>query len=146
MVTKVKDAIKFAMKAKDQQTLTVLRDLTNSANMIAKNSNREVTNDDYMSAVTKGIKTREESLKIYTDANRLDLAEKESFEIEVLKKYLPKMLGEDELTLKIKEVITLLGASTKKDMGNVMKNLPNHLEAGSYDKGLASKIVGTLLN
>lgn len=140
IVTQVVEDIKTAMKAKDQVALLALRGLktalTNAA--IEKGSLSTVLEEsESIAVVKKQIKQREDAMEQYTKADRPELADKEAAEIKVLTKYLPAQLGEAELTVLIDAVITELGATSKKDMGNVMKVVQERTGGAANGKDMA---------
>jgi len=147
MIEKVSAEIKSAMKSKDSARLTTLRGLMSEAKNIAINEKRkDVSSDDIVIALTKGIKQREDSYTSYKDAGRSDLADKEIYEINVLKEFQPKQLTELELISMVDDVIATFGVVTKKDMGKVMGEVMKSIPKGSVDNKIVSKIVGSKLN
>jgi uncharacterized protein YqeY len=90
--------------------------------------------------INKMIKQRNDSISQFKSGGRNDLAEKEEKEVEILSKYKPEQLSEEEVTRKVKEAIETSGASSMQDMGKVMGILNSSL-AGSADMSMVSKIV-----
>jgi uncharacterized protein YqeY len=90
------------------------------------------------------VKTRRDSIKSYVEGGRQDLADKEQAEIEVIERYLPKQLSEDETREAIAGIIDELDLSSKKDLGRVMKEVKARYP-GQVDGRLASSIAGQLL-
>ena len=90
--------------------------------------------------INKMIKQRNDSISQFKSGGRNDLAEKEEKEVEILSKYKPEQLSEEEVTRKVKEAIKTSGASSMQDMGKVMGVLNSSL-AGSADMSMVSKIV-----
>jgi len=90
--------------------------------------------------INKMIKQRNDSISQFKSGGRNDLAEKEEKEVEILSKYKPEQLSEEEVTRKVKEAIKTSGASSMQDMGKVMGILNSSL-AGSADMSMVSKIV-----
>ena len=86
------------------------------------------------------IKQRNDSISQFKDGGREDLADKELKEVEILSKYKPEQMNENEITTKVKEAIKDSGASTMQDIGKVMGILKSSL-AGSADMGVVSKVV-----
>jgi len=133
--------MKTAMKAKDKVSLRGIRAIK-SAILLQKTdgSGKELDADGEISLLQKLVKSRQDSLDIYTKQNREDLAVTEREEIEVISKYLPEQLSEAELGALIDEVITKTGASSMKDMGKVM-GMANKQAAGRADgKTIASLV------
>lgn len=144
LITNIKDAVKTAMKAKDKDTLTVLRSLQAAIKQIE--IDKQITLDDagVLDVIQKQIKQRQESLKIYTENQRTDLAEKEQKELDVLGGFMPEPMTEAELTTLVAEEISLQGASSMKDMGKVMNALKTKT-AGKADPAAISKLVKAAL-
>ena len=103
-------------------------------------SKEEADDSKALQIITKMIKQRNDSISQFRDGGRYDLAEKEEQEIEILSKYKPKQLSEQEVTEKVKEAIERSGASSMQDIGKVMGLLKSSL-AGSADMGMVSKVV-----
>lgn len=137
--------LKTAMKAKDQQSLRGIRAIK-SALLLAKTdgSGRELNEADEIALVQKLVKQRQDSLKIYEEQNREDLAVTEREEIEVLNRYLPEPLAPAELEALIGEIIQQTGASSMRDMGKVM-GAANQRVAGRADGKTIAATVKKLL-
>ena len=105
----------------------------------------EVDDAKALQIINKMIKQRNDSISQFREGGRDDLAEKEEKEVEILSKYKPQQLSEEEVTLKVQEAIQETGASSMQDIGKVMGVLKTSL-AGSADMGLVSKIVKDQLN
>ena len=103
--------------------------------------NQEEADDSKaLQIVNKMIKQRNDSITQFKSGGRDDLADKEQKEVDILSKYKPAQLSEEEVTQKVKEAIENAGASSMQDMGKVMGILNSSL-AGSADMGMGSKIV-----
>ena len=100
----------------------------------------EVDDAKAIQIINKMIKQRNDSISQFREGGRDDLAEKEEKEVEILSKYKPQQLSEEEVTLKVQEAIQETGASSMQDIGKVMGVLKSSL-AGSADMGMVSKIV-----
>ncbi len=137
--------MKTAMKAKDKAALRGLR-AVKSALLMAKTdgSGEEMTEEKEIQILQKLVKQRKESLSIYEEQGREDLAKKEREEIATIKNYMPEPLSEEALRAKLKEIIDNLGASSMKDMGAVMSNA-NQTLAGKADSSMMAKFVKDLL-
>lgn len=103
-----------------------------------------LTDDEIISVISSEIKKRKDAIALYEKGNRLELAEKEQKEIEILKKYLPEQLSEEELRKIILESIVNVGAKEIKDIGKIMKDLMPKVK-GKADSGEVSKIIKELL-
>jgi len=100
----------------------------------------EVDDAKALQIINKMIKQRNDSISQFREGGRDDLAEKEEKEVEILSKYKPQQLSEEEVTSKVQEAIQETGASSMQDIGKVMGVLKSSL-AGSADMGMVSKIV-----
>lgn len=120
MVEKFMDDIKVAMKSGDKETLSVLRMAKGSLDKERIDKKREVNDELLTEVVAKEIKTRNESIKEFEKGGRTDLVEKTQNEVEVLKKYLPEQLSEEEVDKIIEEAFNEVKAESMKDMGKVM--------------------------
>lgn len=136
--------MKSAMKAHDMMAVNAIRGVIAKAKDLTVNAGKEMTDDAVLSVIAKGAKQREESIAQFTQAGRSELAENEQKELDLLKKYLPVQLGEDEVAAVVKAVIAETGAASKKDMGRVMKETMARLK-GQADGKLVSKLVGAAL-
>ena len=119
---KVMAEMKDAMKAKDEALLRGLRAI--KAEIIKAKTepgaNGEISEDTEMKLLQKLVKSRKDSLEIYQQQNRPDLAQKETEEIAVIERFLPKQLTEAELKEAVTAIISSVGASGPQDMGKVM--------------------------
>jgi uncharacterized protein YqeY len=141
--TRIPEDIKTAMKAKDTLALNALRALksalTNAA--IEKGSLSTVLEEsEVLAVVRKQIKQRLDSFEQFEKAGRAELAATEKAEIEILSRYLPAALGEEELVAIIEQAVADTGASGKADMGKVMKRA-QELAEGRADGRLLSAAV-----
>lgn len=130
--------LKAAMLAKDEAALRSLRAIK-AAILLAKTAegaSAEMTADAEMKLLQKMVKQRKDSLEIFQQQNRPELAQKEQEEIAVIEQFLPKQLGEEEVRAIISEIITRTGAAGPADMGKVM---------GVATKELAGKAEGKLV-
>jgi uncharacterized protein YqeY len=137
--------LKEAMKAKDQAALRSIR--AAKAGILLKKTDgtgKEIDESSEIKLIQKLVKQRQDSLEIYEKQNREDLAVTEREEIEVLKRYLPQQLSEEELTPIIQDIITKSGAEGMKDMGKVMGMASSQL-SGQADGKTISAIVKKLL-
>ena len=138
--------IKSAMLAKNKEELTALRSVK-SLILLAeteKGGSGDITQEAENKLLMKAAKQRKESAEIFQKEGRDDLAKKELFELEVISRYLPKQLSEDEIALEVKKIIEQVGAKGPQDMGKVMGNATKQL-AGKADGKMISEIVKKLL-
>ncbi|HLG38968.1 MAG TPA: GatB/YqeY domain-containing protein [Chitinophagaceae bacterium] len=143
---KIMGELKTAMLAKDEKSLRSLR-AVKAAILLAKTSEGgggELKEDDEIKLLQKLVKQRKDSLEIYKQQNRADLAQKEQEEIEVIEKFLPKQLSADELKAVLSKIIADAGASSPADMGKVMGAATKQL-AGKADGKTISALVKELL-
>lgn len=138
-------ALKEGLKNKDERQtstlrliLAALKDRDIAAR--GKGTSEPVSDDDILLMLQTMVKQRRESISMYEQGGRLELAEQEQAEIEVIQKFLPKQLDEAEMTAAVSGVIEDLSAGSLKDMGGVMSELRNRF-AGRMDFGKASGIV-----
>ena len=138
--------MKDAMKAKDEAGLRGLRAIK-AAILLAKTSGAgtELTADDEIKLLQKLVKQRKDSLDIFRQQNRADLAQKEEEEIAIIEKFLPKQMDGEELKTVIAEIIAQTGASSPADMGKVMGVASKQL-AGQADGKTISAVVKELLS
>lgn len=138
---KVMGAMKTAMKDKDQTALAALRAIKSEI-LLAQTSGSEaaMTEADEIKILSKLVKQRKDSAAIYTEQNRPDLAEPELAQAEVISKFLPEQLSEEEIAKAIDAIIIQTGASGMKDMGKVMGLATGQL-AGKADGKTISNIV-----
>jgi len=143
---KIMGELKTAMLAKDEKALRSLRAIK-AAILLAKTSEGaggELKEDDEIKLLQKLVKQRKDSLKIYQQQNRTDLAQKESEEIEIIERFLPKQLSVDELRSEVAAIISEVGASSPADMGKVMGAATKKL-AGKADGKTISALVKEML-
>jgi uncharacterized protein YqeY len=143
---KIMSDLKTAMLAKDEKSLRSLRAIK-AAILLAKTSEGatgDLKEEDEVKLLQKLVKQRKDSLEIYTQQNRSDLAQKEKEEIEVIEKFLPQQLSADELKTELKQIITDTGASSPADMGKVM-GIATKKFAGKADGKTISALVKELL-
>lgn len=145
--TKVMEALKEAMKAKDTVALESLRAIK-SAILLAKTeagASEELSEADELKLLQKLVKQRKDSAALYTQQGRNDLAEPELAQMTVIEKFLPAQLSEAEVEEALKGIIAQVGATSPKDMGKVMGAATKQL-AGKADGKLISDIVKKLLS
>lgn len=144
---KVMADLKTAMLAKDEKGLRALRAIK-AAIILAKTSEGaggEIKEEDEIKLLQKLIKQRKDSLEIYRQQNRSDLAQKEEEEIAVIEKFLPKQMSAEELKTALSKIISEVGANSPADMGKVMGAATKQF-AGQADGKTISAIVKELLS
>jgi uncharacterized protein YqeY len=144
MRERINAALKQAMLDQDKRRISTLR-LINAAikdrDIAARSAGRDpVGEDEFLEILTKMIKQRLESARLYEEGHRLDLAEQEREEIAIIKSFLPRQLEEDEMRSVCAEAIKATGSHGLRDMGRCMQALKERY-AGRMDFGKASQIV-----
>lgn len=145
----INEALKQAMKAREAArtgTLRMISAAIKDRDIEARGRGRErAADDELVAALSKMIRQREESAKLYDEGGRPELAAKERDEIEVIRGFLPKQMAEDEIRAAAQAAIAEAGATSARDMGKVMALLKSR-HAGEMDFGRASAIVKGLLS
>lgn len=144
----ITEGMKTAMRAKDSVALGAYRGLKaalQNARLTKGSVNAELSASEEQNVVRKQIKQREDAIALYAQAGRTDQVEKEQAEINVLAALLPSEMTEAEIQPILEAVITELGATSKKDMGRVMKEMQARTEGRAPGK-LLSRLVGACLN
>lgn len=139
--------MKTAMKAKDSVTLNVVRALKSAIKYAAiekSGADGELDDTDAILVVRKEIKKRQDSIASYETAGRQELADNEKAEIAVLERYLPAAMSAEDLVKLVEAVIAELGATSKKDMGNVMKVLQERSEGRADNRAISSEVAKRL--
>lgn len=143
---KIMGELKAAMLAKDEAALRSLR-AVKAAILLAKTSEGaggELKEEDELKLLQKLVKSRKDSLEIFQQQNRTDLAKKEEEEISVIEKFLPKQMPPEEVKAVLAKIIADVGATSPADMGKVMGTATKQL-AGKADGKLISTLVKELL-
>jgi uncharacterized protein YqeY len=138
---KILNDYREAMKARDTLKSSVLSFLrADMINLAMAKKKKSLDDSEVISVIKKQIKQRQDSIEQFKNGNRLDMADKETKELEILKTYLPPELSVDEIKKIIEEVISTTGAKDTKDMGKVMKEVTAQI-AGRADGKLVSDLV-----
>ena len=145
MVEKFMEDIKNAMKSGHKETLSVLRMAKGSMDKERIDKKREVNDELLTEVIAREIKTRNESIKEFEKGGRSDLVEQTQNEIDVLKKYLPEQLSEEEVDSIIDEVFKEVKPESMRDMGKVM-GLVTPKVKGRYDMSVVSAKIKAKLN
>ena len=136
--------MKEAMKAKDRVTLGVVRMVKSSVSNEQIKLGHDLTADEELAVLSREMKQRVEELESYKYADREDLAEEIQGQIDVLKRYMPEQMSEEEVVAVVKETIAEVGASSKADLGKVMGALMPKVK-GKADGKLVNQTVQSLL-
>jgi len=138
---KILNDYKDAMKARDTLKSSVLSFLrADMMNVAVAKKKAKLDDSEVVAVIKKQIKQRQDSIEQFTKGNRLEMADKEKKEAEILKTYLPPELSEEEIKKVIEEAVVATGAQGVKDMGKVMKEV-NAKIAGQADGKLVSDLV-----
>lgn len=134
------DNIKTSMKAREIERVKVLRNVQAVIQQIEIDRQTELDDAGVLEVLQKQLKQRQESLAIFTENNRDDLATKEQFEIDIINEFMPKQMDDAELAALVNAEIAAQNATSMRDMGSVMGVLKSKT-AGRADPTLISKLV-----
>ena len=137
--------LKAAMFAKDDVARGTLRMILADLKNRRIEVQRDLTDDDVIAVLQRGVKTRKDSFEQYQKGGREDLAAIEQAELDLLDKYLPQTLSEDETRAVVAAKIAELGITSKRDLGQLMKAVLAEHGAAAYGK-LVSRLAGELLS
>ncbi|HAI84894.1 MAG TPA: glutamyl-tRNA amidotransferase [Chitinophagaceae bacterium] len=143
---KVMEQLKEAMKSKNDAALRGLRAIKSEI-IKAKTEpgfSGTLTEDAELKLLQKLVKQRRDSLDIFTQQNRADLAQKEQEEISIIEQFLPQALTEEELTAALQAIITEVGATSGADMGKVMGVATKQLAGKADGKAISAKVKALL--
>ena len=139
LLSDIKQDLKQAMLEKSDLVRDTIRMFLSEVQRYEIDNKEEVDDTKALKIINKMIKQRNDSISQFRDGGRDDLADKEQSEVDILSKYKPAQLSEEEVAVKVNEAIEQSGASSMQDMGKVMGQLKSL--AGSADMGLISKLV-----
>tara|TARA_A100001037_G_scaffold111554_1_gene101754 strand:- start:25 stop:465 length:441 start_codon:yes stop_codon:yes gene_type:complete len=139
LLSDIKQDLKQAMLEKNDLVRDTIRMFLSEVQRYEIDNKEEVDDTKALKIINKMIKQRNDSISQFRDGGRDDLADKEQSEVDILSKYKPAQLSEEEVAVKVNEAIEQSGASSMQDMGKVMGQLKSL--AGSADMGLISKLV-----
>lgn len=143
---KVMEQLKQAMRDKNEAALRTLRAIK-SAILMEKTSvgaKETLTEAEEVKIIQKMIKQRKDSIAIFTEQNRHDLAEKEQEEVAVLENFLPQQLSAEELQAAVREIIAQTGAASAADLGKVMGQASRQLAGRADGKAIADMVKSLL--
>lgn len=140
MRERILEDLKRAMKEQNKKELSVIRMLKGAMQMEELNKKSELTDDEVIALIAKQIKTRKESIEEFKKGNREDLISETEEEIDILNKYMPEQLTEEEILVVINEAFDKINPSSIKDMGKIMSEVNPKLR-GRADMGYVSKII-----
>jgi len=136
MKKRLQEDMKAAMKGGNKLALDVIRMLLADVQKEEIASGKETTNDDVVRIMKRGVKSREDAVKLYQQGNRAELAKKEEEEIKIIKAYLPAQLAEADVEKIVMDIIAGLGIASKKEIGRLMKEV-----MGRYGSQVEGKTV-----
>ncbi len=142
----IQDSIKDAMRAKDKERLTVLRQISAAIKQVEVDNRVDLSDDDIVVILTKMIKQRREALEQYENASRADLADIEKAELVVIEEFMPEQLSEEEIAQAIQSAIDEAGASSIKDMGAVMNVLRPKIQGRADMAAVSGQVKSALSN
>ncbi len=134
------DTIIVSMKAREIERVKVMRNVQAVIKQIEIDRRVELDDADVLDVLQKQLKQRQESLAIFTENDRDDLATKEQFEIDIINEFMPKQMDDSEIAALVNTEIAIQGATSMRDMGAVMAVLKKKT-AGRADPALISKLV-----
>ncbi len=143
---KINDDIKAAMLAKDKESLNALRAVKSALLLLKTEKNAgDITEEVELKTLQRLVKQRKESAEMYKNQNREDLYKEEIFQVNIISKYLPKQMSEEEITAIIQQLIQQENITDIKSMGKLM-GLASKQLAGKADNKIISEIVKRLLS
>ena len=143
--TKIQNDIKAALKAGQKAKLTTLRTTYSQIKDERIKYRKELTDEDVIAVLMRGVKSRKDSIEMYKKGDRQDLVEAETAELEIIQSYLPEQMSEADVKKEIVSVIKTSGATDLKDLGKVMGVAMVRLK-GKTDGKLVQQIVRSLLS
>ena len=143
-IEEIKQDMYAAMKSKDKVKATILRSLLSNLKKIEIEKKEPIVESEYISLVKKMVKQLKESIDAYSQAGRIELAEKEKSELSIIEAYLPKQFSEKEISELIKNIISEISAKNISDIGKVMAFVMKK-GGGKVDGGIANRIAKELL-
>ena len=141
----IQDAMKAAMRRGDRVTLSTLRLLLSALHNEEIKGRRELTQEETLKTIASLRKQGQESIEYFRKGGRSDLVEKEEAELEILQRYLPEALSEDEVRALIRSAVEEVGAAGVKDLGKVMKQVMPQV-TGRVDGKRVSEIAKEILS
>ena len=142
---RLNEDMKTAMRSKDQLSLSTIRLINAAIKQYEVDERTEADDAKVIALISKMVKQRKDSAKIYADAGRQDLADKENAEIDIINRYLPQMMSAAEIEQAVADAVAQTGAAGMADMGKVMGVLKTSL-AGKADMGEVNKILKAKLS
>jgi uncharacterized protein YqeY len=132
------------MRGGDALRRDVLRMVANAAYNVEKANQKPLSDDEFLTVLTREVKTRRESVEAYDKGGRADLAAKERAEIDILTEYLPQALTDAEIDALIAEAVTATGATSARDLGKVMGWLAPRTRGRADGKVVSGRVASAL--
>lgn len=145
MRERILEDLKSAMKAQDKELLSVIRMVKGAIQMEELDKKHELSDDEVITVISKQIKTRKESIEEFKKGNRQDLIEQTESEIDILNKYMPEQLSEEEVNKIIDDIFVEVKPTSIRDMGKIMGIASSKLN-GRADKSYISTYIKNKLN
>lgn len=136
----ITEQVKTSMKARELEKVKVLRNVQSVIKQIEIDRKVDLDDAGVLEILQKQLKQRQESLHVFQDNGRDDLAQKEQFEIDIINQFMPQQMSDEELAALINQEISAQGASSMQDMGKVMGALKTKT-AGRADAAVMSQLV-----
>jgi uncharacterized protein YqeY len=137
---RIQEDMKTALRMQEKQRLGVVRLILAAIKQVEVDERIEVDDTRISQILNKMIKQRRDSIAQYDQAKRVDLADQERLEVDIIQTYLPEPLNEADVDRLLSEVITKLGATSVKDMGKVMAELKERLQGRADMTQISAKI------
>ena len=144
LTERINQDVKQAMKARDKETLKVLRMLKWALQMEQLEHSEPLNEEQEITIISRELKQRKDSLAEFEKAGRQDLVDEVTDEIVVVERYLPKQLSEEEIEVEVRKVMDELNATSKSDFGKVMGKAMANLK-GKADGNLVKEVTKNLL-
>lgn len=141
MIDKIKEQTTLAMKSRDKNRLAILRQINAQIKQYEVDKREPVDETILVDLLNSMIKKRLESIDAFTKGNRLDLVEKEQYELSVIEEFLPKQYSDEEITNIIDDIFSKLSNPTMKDFGGIMKQVSIKLKGKCRDLSKVSIII-----
>ena len=142
---RITDDMKSAMKAKDKEFLRATRMIIEAIKQKEVDERVELNDSQVLTVINKMVKQRKDSISQFDLAGRTDLVEIEEAELEIIKKYMPEQLSDEEVEIFVDKAINDSGSDSMKDMGKLMGMLKGQLD-GKADMGAVSQLIKSKLS
>lgn len=144
--SRLQEDLTAAIRAHDEIRRDTLRMVISAAYNESKQARRDLTDDEVIQVLTREVKTRNESVEAFAAAGRVDAAEREQAEIEIIRAYLPEQLDPSELERMVREAVDETGASSLREMGKVMAVLMPKVRGRADGKLVSALVTAELAN